>query len=78
MAKFLPVVSAALTAIKFDRSTRKLYVQFAEDVFYEYSDIPNDTILDVMFADSLGGKFDELVKKGGFKFRKVTGVQANA
>ncbi len=77
MAKFVPVVSAAITAVKFDREARKLVVQFGE-AFYEYDGVPGDVVLDFMFADSIGSSFDALVKKGGFTFRRIPSEQALA
>lgn len=75
MAKFLPVVSAAMTAVKFDREAGRLVVQFG-DAFYEYDGVPGDIVLDFIFADSIGGAFDTLVKRGGFNFRKIPSAQA--
>ena len=72
---FVPVVSAALTAIHYDRERQRLVIQFGESV-YEYTDEPGDVVLDVMFADSIGSTFDRLVKKGGFAFRKIPAAEA--
>ncbi|KKN84429.1 hypothetical protein LCGC14_0288910 [marine sediment metagenome] len=76
MAKFVPVVSAAMTAIKFERETGRLVVQFGEDSFYEYDGVSNEVVLDVLFADSIGSAFSALVKRGGFAFRKIPAAQA--
>ncbi len=73
---FVPVVSAAMTAVKFDRETGRLVVQFGEDSFYAYDNVPDEVVLDVMFADSIGHAFDKLVKRGGFAFRKIPQAQA--
>ncbi len=68
---FVPVISAALTAVNFDRRAGRLVIQFGEK-FYEYTGVPGDVVLDFMFADSIGSEFDKLVKKGGFSFRQIT------
>lgn len=72
MPQFLPVVSSALTAVKYDRETSTLVVQFQEGVHYEYTDVPSDVVLDVLFADSIGKALDALVKKAGFKYRRLS------
>ncbi len=70
MPNFVPVVSAALSAVSYDRTTQKMLIRFNEKV-YEYLDVPQEVLLDVMFADSIGQEFDKLIKKGGFSFRQV-------
>lgn len=77
MAAFLPVVSSNITAVKYDREAGRLVVQFGES-FYVYSNVPGDIVLDFIFAESIGGKFNELVKKGEFPYKKVSAVEANA
>jgi hypothetical protein len=76
MAKFVPLVSSNLVAVKFDRERGQLIVQFGEDSFYEYDGVPGDVVLDFLFADSQGSAFDKLVKKGGFGFRRISATQA--
>ncbi len=73
---FLPVVSSALTAVDYDRANGRLKVKFGEAV-YEYLNIPDNVVLDVLFADSIGSTFDRLVKKGGFGFRRLTDEELN-
>jgi hypothetical protein len=77
MAQFVPVVSSALAAVKYDRETQRLVIQFG-DVFYEYDTVSSDVVVDFLFADSIGSAFSTLVKKGGFAFRKITAAQAHA
>lgn len=76
MAKFVPVVSSALAAVKYDRERARLVVQYGEDSFYEYDAVPGDVVLDFLFADSMGSAFSTLVKKGGFQFRKISPTDA--
>ena len=77
MAAFLPVVSSNITAVKYDREAGRLVVQFGES-FYVYSGVPGDIVLDFIFSESIGSKFNELVKKGEFSYKKVSAVEANA
>ena len=72
---FVPVVSAALTAVNFDRRAGRLVIQFGEK-FYEYDSVPDEVVLDFLFADSIGSEFANLVKKGGFAFRQITAEAA--
>jgi len=68
---FVPVVSSAMSQVQYDRQTRVLHVNFGER-FYEYTDVPSEVVLDVLFANSQGKEFDRLVKKGGFAYREVS------
>ncbi len=72
---FVPVVSASLTAVQYEREQQRLVVQFGEN-WYEYDDVPSDVVLDFMFAYSIGSTFDRLIKKGGFSFRKIPSAEA--
>ncbi len=76
MPKFIPVVSAALTAVKYEREEGRLVVQYSEDSFYEYTGIPGEVVLDFLFADSMGKAFDALVKKGGYAYRPISAKEA--
>lgn len=75
-ARFVPVVSAALVAVKYERERSRLVVQFGEDTFYEYDGVSPEVVLDFLFADSIGSAFDALVKKGGFQYRKLRAADA--
>lgn len=78
MSKFVPVISAAVMGFKYDRESRRLFAQFAEDVYYSYEDVPGDVVLDTLFADSIGQAFDALVKKGGFEYTRIPPDEALA
>lgn len=77
MAKFVPVVSAAMAAVKYERENGRLVVQF-DETYYEYDGVPGDVVLDFMFADSIGSAFSTLVKKGGFPFKVISTEEAQA
>lgn len=79
MAKLVPVNSSMFQAMSWDIATKKLVVQFPGGevgVFYAYQEVPAQVVAAVMFADSSGTAFDELVKKGGFKYEKITPEEA--
>lgn len=71
MPKLLPVMSTKLTAVQYDRETSRLVVQFGEGIFYEYTAVPGDVVLDVLFSDSTGKAFNTLVEKGGYQYKKI-------
>ena len=76
MAKFVPVVSQKMTAVKYDREGSRLVVQFGEDSFYEYAEVGPEIVVDFMFADSQGSAFSTLVEKGGFQFKPIPASEA--
>ena len=78
MPPLKPVSSAMLSSVGWNPDTRRLVVQFGEDSFYEYSDVPADVAARIMFARSHGQTFDQLVKKAGFPYRRVSRADAEA
>jgi hypothetical protein len=73
---FLPVVSSALTAVKYEREQGRLVVQFPGEVVYEYDDVPGEVVLDFLFSDSIGSAFSTLVKQAGFQYRRIAAKDA--
>lgn len=78
MARFLPVVSGAMVALAYEQGIGRLVVQFGEDSYYEYDDVPGEVVLAFLFAESHGQAFDLLVKKGGYSYRPIPTDQARA
>lgn len=76
MPKFIPVVSAKMAAVKYDREEGRLVVQFGEDSFYEYTGVSGDVVLDFLFADSQGKAFNTLVEKGGYAYKPIPAAEA--
>ncbi len=76
MAQFIPVVSSMMAAVRYDRERSELTVQFSEDAFFTYSDVPSDIVVDFLFADSIGSAFNSIVKKGGFEFERIPAKDA--
>lgn len=79
-ATMVPVTSSNVAAVGYDRGARRLYVRFlAQDggfgSLYEYEGVPVE-IFDVLMeteeiSGSVGRAFNELVKRGGFTYRRV-------
>lgn len=78
MPPLKPVSSSTLFSIGWNPATRRLVAQFGEDVFYEYDDVPADVAARIMFSESHGQAFDQLVKKGGFGYRRINREAATA
>lgn len=72
MARLLPLASSMLFAIRYNRATGRLFAQFGEDIFYAYDNVPAGVVLDILDAESHGQAFDRLVKKGGFRYQRVS------
>ena len=72
MALFLkPVVSSMISSIGFDANSKRLCLQFPNGKCYEYSGVDSETFLRVVTAESTGKAFNEHIKNGGFKFKKI-------
>lgn len=78
MAQFIPVVSSAMVAVKYDREQSELTVQFSDTAYYTYADVPSDVVVDFLFAESVGSAFSQIVKKGGFEFTQITADKARS
>ena len=79
--KLIPVVSSMVVAIGYDVGSGRLVAQFPGDgqtVFWEYLAVPHYIVLTVLFSESLGRAFAQLVKKGKFENRRITPQQAHA
>lgn len=79
--KLIPVVSSMVVAVGYEVESGRLVVQFPGDgqtVFWEYLLVPHSTVLTVLFSESLGKSFAQLVKKGRFENRRITAQQAHA
>ncbi len=72
MPPAIPVISSMVMSLGWNPDTGRLIAQFSEDVWYEYDNVPADVAARVIFNKSVGGTFTALVKKGEFKFRRVT------
>ncbi len=67
----VPVVSSNLVSVGYDVNTSTLEVEFLDSV-YEYYDVPQNLHEGLMNADSHGEYLDQYIKKGGFKYKKIS------
>ena len=66
-----PVVSSNIATVGFDADKKRLCVQFQTGQCYEYTDVSSETFVKFITAQSTGKAFNELIKKGGFKFKQI-------
>ncbi len=78
MPNAIPVSSSMILSMGWNPETGRLVAQFGEGIWYEYDNIPADVAARVIFNKSVGGTFNELVKKGDFQYRRVTTESALA
>jgi len=71
MAKKLAVESSMITSFEYHKDEHVLLVEFNNGRVYAYEDIPAGLVTEILFADSLGKAFNELVKGGGFSYAEV-------
>lgn len=69
--RYLPLQSSQIMGIAYDLPEKRLYTQFNNAAWYEYDDVPAETVLQVIIARSQGTAFNEKVKKGNFVYRKL-------
>lgn len=64
--------SSQIKAFGYDPESKVLRVEFVGGSLYDYSDVTFIVIAEVFFSkDSIGKKFNEIVKKGGYKYVRV-------
>jgi len=66
-----PVSSSNLASVGYDPVTATLAVEFHHGGIYEYDNVSANLHAGLMAAASHGTYFDQHIKKGGFKYRKV-------
>lgn len=73
---WIPVLSSAqITAYRYDATTKQLDITFTKarpGEFYRYHEVPETTFKAFEAAPSKGQAHGVLIKKGGFKFDKIT------
>lgn len=81
--RLVPVASSMLVALGWEPEEGiklagrysvdgKMIAQFSETSFYQYEDVPGWAAAAVIFAESVGKTFNDLIKNGGFDYKKVT------
>ena len=66
------VVSSNLRSIGYDASTKTLEVEFVDGGIYQYADVSAQVYAELMAATSHGSYFDAKIKKGGYRFTKMS------
>ncbi len=66
-----PVVSSNIGTIGYDKEKNRLCIQFQNGKCYEYTDVPQETFVDVITAESMGKAFNTLIKNGGFEYKQI-------
>lgn len=69
------VESSNVKAIGYDLHSETLRVEFASGT-YEYASVPAVLVPQVMFAESVGGALNSVIKNNGFAFTKIMPVEA--
>lgn len=65
------VSSSNLAAIGYDPQTKTLEIEFLNGGLYQYINVPESIYNGLMAASSHGSYFDQYIKKGGYRFRKL-------
>lgn len=68
----VPVSSSNLSAVGYDAATQTLRVAFIGGGLYEYSGVPVSVHTGLMSASSHGSYFDAHIKKGPYRYRKIS------
>ncbi|MBK8945396.1 MAG: KTSC domain-containing protein [Ignavibacteriae bacterium] len=65
------VNSSNLKSVGYDNSSNILQIEFLNGGLYEYYNVPESKYNGLMNATSHGQYFDQHIKKGGYRFRKL-------
>lgn len=68
----VPVSSSNLRAVGYDTATQTLRITFIGSGVYEYFGVPASVHAGLMAANSHGSYFDTHIKKGPYRYRKVS------
>lgn len=66
-----PVSSSNLASVGYDESSKTLEIQFHSGGIYQYYAVPFNVYNALINASSKGTYFDQFIKKGGYRFRKI-------
>lgn len=67
-----PVGGDHLAEIGYDSKTHTMEVMFTNGAVYEYDNVPESSYRAVLNAPSPGSVFDQKIKKGGYKYRRIS------
>ncbi len=76
MPPAIPVISSMVMTLGWNHDTGRMTAQYGEDAWYEYDNVPAGVAARIIYAKSVGKALDALLKKGEFKFRRITVAEA--
>ena len=65
------VSSSNLASVGYDPETKTLEIEFLNGGLYQYFNVPESIYNGLMAASSHGSYFDQYVKKGGYRYKKI-------
>ena len=65
------VSSSNLASVGYDPETKTLEIEFLNGGLYQYFNVPESIYNGLMAASSRGSYFDQYVKKGGYRYKKI-------
>jgi len=69
--EYVSVSSSNIAAVGYDDETNTLGVRFLNGSEYQYANVPKEVYEGLLSAASVGGYFDQHVKKAGYGFSRV-------
>lgn len=73
--RMIQVKSSQIDKIGYDIATERLRVKFHSGQTYEYTDVPADVTVRLLYEGaSIGSTFSTLIKKGGYAYKKLEDV----
>lgn len=66
------VISSHIVSIGYDSQSSTLEVEFKDGAVYQYYNVPQFEYRDLMNAPSHGEYFDANIKKGGYRYRRIS------
>lgn len=66
------VDSSNLKSVGYNETSHTLEVEFHHGGIYQYYNVPESVYLGLMKASSHGTYFDQEIKKGGYRYKKVS------
>jgi hypothetical protein len=77
--RVIQVKSSQIERVGYDIQTERLRIKFHSGQTYEYTDVPPDVVVRVLYEGaSIGSTFHAHVKKGGYAYKKIEDVHEAA
>ena len=68
----ISVTSSHLDSVGYDSSSQTLEVEFNGGSVYQYFSVPLQRYEGLMAASSKGSYFDSYIKKGGYRYNRIS------